>query len=182
MTTRNIGEHAVVVETTCAAFPLTLMVLAICCAFSSLRSAAKETVNPVGEVTAVAGARVVSRTVGAGRGAPAPDGVELAESESRCKLSLGNVTGWSRPFGRGLKPSQAKKYQKSFPPPAKVDFTLSFSGSANETSFPLRRASIPSGVTAGRSVSHRVGTAPTSRLSPIAITQAESAFGIRASR
>ena len=35
----------------------------------------------------------MSRTAGGGGDTPVPDGVELAERESRCKLSLGKVTG-----------------------------------------------------------------------------------------
>src|SRR5207244_2565478 len=63
ITTRNIGEPAVVVETTWAEFPATLIVFASCCAFSSLSSAANETVNPADGGLAVGAAALVSRTV-----------------------------------------------------------------------------------------------------------------------
>src|ERR1700675_101062 len=170
MTTRNICAPAVVVETTWAALPPTLMVFASSCALSSVRRAANETVNPAeaGFVTGGTTAAAVSCVAGGFVIAP----VELADSESFGAPSPGKVTGWSSPCGRGRNPSQAKKYQKSFAPPATVDLTSSFSGSTKVTSFALSRASLPSGVIAGRSVSQRVGTAPTSLFVPIAITQA----------
>src|SRR5437773_7197192 len=102
------------------------MVLASCCALSSLSKAAKETVNPP-EAGLTLGGPVVGAVSSAGgpEGVP-PGAVELAISESPSVLSPGNVTGWSRPCGLGRNPSHAKKYQKSFAPAATVDLTASF--------------------------------------------------------
>src|SRR6266550_2245798 len=173
-----MGAPDVVVVTTCAVTPPTLMVFASCCAFSAVSSAANETVNPDVEGCTTGGAGVVSGVIGAGE---VLEAVELAARES--VVSPGNVTGWSRPCARGRKPSHAKKYQNSLAPPTTVDLTaVSFSGSSSLTSFSPSSASSPSGVIVGRSLDQRVGTAPTSLLVPIATIQAESAFGKRAMR
>src|SRR5258705_9569356 len=138
-----MGEPAVAVETTCAVFPPTLMVLASCCALSSVSSAAKETVNPDCGALAVGGT-VLAVSPGAGEEAVL-DAVELAASPIPA-LSPGKVTGWSSPRARGLKPSHAKKYQKSLAPPATVDLTRSFSGSTSVTSLEPSSARFPFGV------------------------------------
>src|SRR6266516_2547759 len=158
------------------------MVLASCCAFSSLSKAANETVKPVDVGLTLGGLVVGALSSGGGLEGMLLDAVELAVSESPSVLSPGNVTGWSRPRGLGRNPSHAKKYQKSFAPAATVDLTSSFSGSTSTTSFAPSSARLPSGVIAGRSASQRVGTAPINRFVPMAITHAESAFGNRAIR
>ena len=78
-----------VVDTTWAEFPATLIVLASCCALSSLSRAAKETVKPADGGLAVGGAALVSRTA-AVDDAFVLEAVGTKPSES---LSLGNVTG-----------------------------------------------------------------------------------------
>jgi len=79
----------VVVDTTWAEFPATLIVLASCCALSSLNRAAKETVNPADGGLTVGGAALVSCKA-AVDDALVLEAVGRKPSES---LSLGNVTG-----------------------------------------------------------------------------------------